>query len=65
MVKEETKLLESLSENTNKYVDVELSYKCKDQEDIDRVLKTVNAFIKNNGEGLQRININILGYVPY
>ena len=48
-----------------KYVDIELSYTCKDQVDIDKILTAVNNFIFANKEGLTRQNINILGYSMY
>jgi len=68
MVEEEKKIedlvikLEISDQTEERYVDIELSYMCKDQAHIDRVLKAINNFIEINSEGLQRTNYNILGY---
>ena len=52
-------------ENDLKYVDIELSYTCKDQAEIDKILTAINNFINANKEGLTRQNVNILGYSMY
>ena len=57
--------LEVSDVNERKYVDIELSYTCKDQADIDKIVNAINNFVKANGEGLTRQNINILGYSMY
>lgn len=49
-------------EKPDKYLDIELSYKFKEQTDIDRMIKAINAFIEANNEGLMRTNYNVLGY---
>ena len=48
-----------------RYVDIELSYTCKDQAAIDIVLAAINNFVKANAVGLTRQNVNILGYSMY
>ena len=48
-----------------RYVDIELSYTCKDQAAIDIVLEDINNFVKANAVGLTRQNVNILGYSMY
>ena len=57
--------LEVSDVNERKYVDIELSYTCKDQAEIDKIVNAINNFVKSNGEGLTRQNINILGYSMY
>ena len=57
--------LEVSDVNDKRYVDIELSYICRDQAEIDKVLNAINNFVKANGEGLTRQNINILGYSMY
>lgn len=52
-------------EKPNKYFDIELSYTFKEQADIDRMIKAINAFIEQNKEGLTRTNYNVLGYSYY
>ncbi len=49
-------------EKPDKYLDIELSYKFKEQTDIDRIIKAINAFMETNKEGLMRTSYNVLGY---
>lgn len=52
-------------EKPKKYLDIELSYTFEEQNDIDNMIKLINAFIEQHKEGLTRQNINILGYSMY
>lgn len=65
MPEKEEKKLEISDEVEFKYVDIELSYRFKDQEKVDNIISSINSFISTHKEGLTRENINILGYVMY
>lgn len=45
-----------------KYLDIELSYQFTEQSKIENMIKVINSFIEQNGEGLTRTNYNVLGY---
>ena len=60
---EDKKLSED--EKEYKYVDIDLSYRFESQTGIDNMIKAINAFVELHKDGLQRSNINILGYSYY
>ena len=49
----------------SRYVDIELSYYCEDQAEIDKILVAINNFVNANKKGLQKQSVNILGYSMY
>jgi len=49
----------------DKYLDLELTWKFKDQNKIDAMVTAINAFIEAHKEGLTRTNYNVLGYRYY
>ncbi len=48
-----------------KYLDINLNYQFDSKEEVDKMIKLINAFIEENNEGLQSINYNVLGYKLY
>jgi len=56
---------EKKEEEIDKYLDLELTWKFKDQSKINATITAINAFIEAHKDGLTRTNYNVLGYSYY
>ncbi len=48
-----------------KYLDISLNYRFDSKEEVNNMIKAINAFVEQHNEGLDSINYNILGYKLY
>jgi len=48
-----------------KFLDISLSYRFDSKEEVNKMIKAINAFVEEHNEGLDNINYNVLGYKLY